>query len=110
MGALSGLPPDPESVSNGQLFMLLTDLRQQIVRQEEKAAVEQAKHLKRIEDLTGEVAMARKETAELVDLWRTGRTVVLMIKLLGGIAGAALAMWGLYALARGIPHHPVRPG
>lgn len=97
------LPMDPGNVSNGQLYMLIEKLHQQLANQQERSAAQHATFSKRIEDLTGEVAMARRETAEMVDLWKSGKTIVSVFKIAGGIAAAALALWGLISLVKGIP-------
>jgi hypothetical protein len=86
------LPMAPEEVTLGQLYLLIMDQRHEIASQRQE-----------IQDLTGEVAMARKETAEMVDLWKSGRTIVAIFKTAGAIAAAGLAVWGLIALVKGIP-------
>jgi hypothetical protein len=93
------LPTAPENVTLGQLYLLIMDQRHEIASQRQV-----------IQDLTGEVAMARKETAEMVDLWKSGRTIVAIFKTAGAIAAAGLAVWGLIALVKGIPHAPVQSG
>lgn len=97
------LPPDPETVSNGQLYLLIDQLRQQVAQQAERTTQERSLLTKRVEDLTGEVAMARKETAEMVDLWKSGKTIVWIFKAAGAIATSALALWGVLALVKGVP-------
>lgn len=95
------VPPDPQDVTNVQLYVMIDRLQQQLLAANEKAALDRALFVKRIEDLTGEVAMARKETADMVDLWKSGKTVVWLMKLAGSIATAVLAVWGVIALVKG---------
>jgi hypothetical protein len=92
-------PIAPEHVTLGQLYLLIQEQRH------ENAVLSQ-----RVVDLTGEVAMARKETAEaknqmaeLLDAWRSGKGVLTFLKLLGAIATAFLAIWGVWSLMRGAP-------
>lgn len=86
-------PIAPESVTLGQLYLLIVEQKHDIAVQGQ-----------RIVDLTGEVAQARRETAEMVELYKSGKTIVSLFKIAGGIAAAALALWGLVALIRGVPH------
>lgn len=95
------VPPDPQDVSNVQLYVMIDRLTQQLGSANERTALDRALLLKRIEDLTGEVAMARRETADMVDLWKSGKTVVWVLKAAGGIATAVLAVWGVLALVKG---------
>jgi hypothetical protein len=100
------LPPDPESVSNGQLYMLVEQLRHQLQTDREQSAIERAVLTKRVDDLIGEVAMSRKESSEMVDLWKSGKTIVAVVKIAGMLATALLAMWGLVSLLKGAPVAP----
>jgi hypothetical protein len=92
-------PIAPENVTLGQLYILILDQKHEIAVQG-----------RRIEDLTGEVALARRETdrarqetAELLQAWRSGKGVVTLFKLLGALATAGLAIWGVWSLMRGLP-------
>lgn len=83
-------PIAPENVTMGQLYLLVADQRHEI-----------ASLRKEVTDLTGEVAMARRETAEMVDLWKSGKTIMAVVKVAGILATAALAVWGFVALVKG---------
>lgn len=92
-------PIAPENVTLGQLYILILDQKHEIAVQG-----------KRIEDLTGEVALARRETdkarqetKELLEAWRSGKGVVTLFKLMGAIATAGLAIWGVWSLVKGAP-------
>lgn len=92
-------PIAPENVTLGQLYLL-------IVEQKHEIAVQG----RRIEDLTGEVALARRETdrarqetSELLQAWRSGKGVLTFLKLLGALSTAGLAIWGIWSLIKGAP-------
>ena len=94
-------PIAPENVTLGQLYLL-------IVEQKHEIAVQG----RRIEDLTGEVALARRETdkarretSELLEAWKSGKSVLTFFKMLGAIATAAIAIYGVWALITGSPAH-----
>jgi hypothetical protein len=92
-------PIAPENVTLGQLYLLIVDQKHEIAMQG-----------RRIEDLTGEVALARaetdkarRETSELLDAWRSTKGVLTFLKLMGALSTAGLAIWGVWSLMRGAP-------
>lgn len=82
---------DPASATNGQLLMAMQAVYQQ--NQTTSAALLQ---------LTREFAEYKKQHEEMVDTWKAGKTLLSVIKVLGG---TAVALGALYAAGRALFNH-----
>lgn len=85
------LPPKPDDVTNGQLYLLLNRIHaQQLIQRAQIAALE------------NEFREYKRQQEDLVRTWSAAKTMINIIKLLGAIA---LALGAIYALAKGIASH-----
>lgn len=81
----------PETVTTGQLFMLLQSMNARLATM----ASEQARQAQQIDKQTA-------DTADMLSAWKAGGTVLRFVKLIGGVAVAVTAAWGLFiTLVRG---------
>lgn len=75
----------PETVTTGQLFMLLQELNSSMT----KVAADQAL-------LRADFERDRKDKADMVAAWKAGGTVLRMIKVLGGAVVAGYGIWKFF--------------
>lgn len=73
-------PPDPESISNAQLYLLLHDMHTKLT------------------SVTEQLAALEQEQRDMLETWKAGKTVLRIIKLAGSIG---LAVGALAALFKG---------
>ena len=73
-------PPDPESISNVQLYLLLRDM-----------------HMK-LTSVTKQLAALEQEQRDMLETWKAGKTVLRIIKLAGSVG---LAIGALVAMFKG---------
>lgn len=74
------LPPDPDSISNAQLYLMLQDMRGEITTANQK------------------LTNLEKEQRDMLDTWKAGKTVLRIIKLAGSVG---LAIGALVAMFKG---------
>lgn len=84
-------PPVPDSVTNGQLYLMLQRIHTQQLMQ--RTAITQ---------LEKEFAEYKVQHEDMVRTWSAAKTMMTVIKALGG---AAIALSALYVLARTIVYH-----
>lgn len=85
------MPPKPDDVTNGQLYLLLTRIHaQQLVQRAQVATLE------------NEFREYKRQQEDLVRTWSAAKTMINIIKLLGAVA---LALGAIYAVAKGIASH-----
>lgn len=85
------LPPKPDDVTNGQLYLLLNRIHaQQLIQRAQIAALE------------NEFREYKRQQEDLVRTWSAAKTMINIIKLLGAVA---LALGAIYAVAKGIASH-----
>ena len=85
------MPPKPDDVTNGQLYLLLTRIHaQQLVQRAQVATLE------------NEFREYKRQQEDLVRTWSAAKTMISTIKLLGAVA---LALGTIYAVAKGIASH-----
>lgn len=85
------LPPKPDDVTNGQLYLLLNRIHaQQLIQRAQIATLE------------NEFREYKRQQEDLVRTWSAAKTMINMIKLLGAVA---LALGAIYAVAKGIASH-----
>ena len=91
------LPPQPDSVTNGQLYLLLQRVHTNQLLQRAALVV-----------LENEFTAYKKQHEDMVRTWSAAKTMLNLIKLLGTVA---IALGALYALAKGITSHffPIGP-
>lgn len=75
----------PETVTPGQLFMLLQSMNARLATM----ASEQHRQGQRLDK-------QEANTADMLQAWKSGGTVLRFIKLVGGVAVACMAAWGLF--------------
>lgn len=85
------LPPKPDSVTNGQLYLLLQRIHTQQLAQRAALAL-----------LEKDFADYKRQHEDMVRTWSAAKTMLGLIKLLGGVA---VALGALYAVSRGIISH-----
>lgn len=73
-------PPDPESISNAQLYLLLHDMHTQLT------------------SVTAQLTTLEQEQRDMLETWKAGKTVLRIIKLAGSVG---LAVGALVALFKG---------
>jgi len=85
------LPPKPDDVTNGQLYLLLSRIHaQQLIQRAQIATLE------------NEFREYKRQQEDLVRTWSAAKTMINIIKLLGAVA---LALGAIYAVAKGIASH-----
>ena len=85
------LPPKPDDVTNGQLYLLLNRIHaQQLIQRAQFATLE------------NEFREYKRQQEDLVRTWSAAKTMINIIKLLGAVA---LALGAIYAVAKGIASH-----
>lgn len=85
------LPPKPDDVTNGQLYLLLNRIHaQQLIQRAQIATLE------------NEFREYKRQQEDLVRTWNAAKTMINIIKLLGAVA---LALGAIYAVAKGIASH-----
>ena len=85
------LPPKPDDVTNGQLYLLLNRIHaQQLIQRAQIATLE------------NEFREYKRQQEDLVRTWSAAKTMINIIKLLGAVA---LALGAIYAVAKGIASH-----
>lgn len=85
------LPPKPDDVTNGQLYLLLNRIHaQQLIQRAQIATLE------------NEFREYKRQQEDLVRTWSAAKTMLNIIKLLGAVA---LALGAIYAVAKGIASH-----
>ena len=85
------LPPKPDDVTNGQLYLLLNRIHaQQLIQRAHIATLE------------NEFREYKRQQEDLVRTWSAAKTMINIIKLLGAVA---LALGAIYAVAKGIASH-----
>lgn len=90
------LPPKPDDVTNGQLYLLLQRIHTQVLIQRAAQAT-----------LEKELADFKKQHEDMLRTWSAAKTMLGIIKLMGGVA---VALGAIYALAKGISSHFIPPG
>lgn len=85
------LPPKPDDVTNGQLYLLLNRIHAQQLIQRAQIAT-----------LDNEFREYKRQQEDLVRTWSAAKTMINIIKLLGAVA---LALGAIYAVAKGIASH-----
>ena len=73
----------PETATNGQIFMILQSMHNQLQTANEELV-----------ELRTELADYKVAQKEMVATWETSRNVLRLIRLAGGIGTAILAVWG----------------
>lgn len=56
---------------------------------------------RKVDDLSQQVAHLSNNVSDLVEAWRTARGVVRFVKVLGGAATGAMAIWALLKMTLG---------
>ena len=85
------LPPKPDDVTNGQLYLLLNRIHaQQLIQRAQIATLE------------NEFREYKRQQEDLVRTWSAAKTMINIIKLLGAVA---LALGAIYAVVKGIASH-----
>ena len=85
------LPPKPDDVTNGQLYLLLNRIHaQQLIQRAQIATLE------------NEFREYKLQQEDLVRTWSGAKTMINIIRLLGAVA---LALGAIYAVAKGIASH-----
>lgn len=85
------LPPKPDDVTNGQLYLLLNRIHaQQLIQRAQIATLE------------NEFREYKRQQEDLVRTWSAAKTMINIIKLLGAVA---LALGAIYAVAKGVASH-----
>ena len=85
------LPPKPDDVTNGQLYLLLNRIHaQQLIQRAQIATLE------------NEFREYKLQQEDLVRTWSAAKTMINIIRLLGAVA---LALGAIYAVAKGIASH-----
>ena len=85
------LPPKPDDVTNGQLYLLLNRIHaQQLIQRAQIATLE------------NEFREYKRQQEDLVRTWSAAKTMINIIRLLGAVA---LALGAIYAVAKGIASH-----
>ena len=85
------MPPKPDDVTNGQLYLLLNRIHaQQLIQRAQIATLE------------NEFREYKRQQEDLVRTWSAAKTMINIIKLLGAVA---LALGAIYAVAKGIASH-----
>lgn len=78
---MTPLPPDPESISNTQLYLMLQDMRGSL------------------SNVSDKLSSLEKEQRDMLDTWKAGKTVLRIIKLAGSIG---LAVGAIIAAIKGV--------
>lgn len=77
---MTQLPPNPDSISNAQLYLMLQKMRGEITTANQK------------------LTNLEKEQRDMLDTWKAGKTVLRIIKLAGSVG---LAIGALVAMFKG---------
>ena len=85
------LPPKPDDVTNGQLYLLLNRIHAQQLLQRAQIAT-----------LENEFREYKRQQEDLVRTWSAAKTMINIIRLLGAVA---LALGAIYAVAKGVASH-----
>lgn len=77
---MTQLPPNPDSISNAQLYLMLQEMRGEITTANQK------------------LTNLENEQRDMLDTWKAGKTVLRIIKIAGS---AGLAVGALVAMFKG---------